>query len=181
METLTMTSSKINPMKGVSLEKLYKSVFPSAAKFVSGKGGSFDDAKDIFQEALVIYLEKKTNKKFVLRDSAEVYILGIAKHLWYHKFKHDLKNTSLDEVSHISIPDDPSPSTAKLLELLENTGKRCLNLLRAYYFEKVSVTKISERFGYSSVHSASVQKFKCLEKIRNTIKEKSIRHEDFFE
>jgi len=168
-------------MKDVSVEKLYESAFPATAKLVRSKGGSFDDAKDIFHEALVILLEKRNDNKFALRDSAEVYVMGIAKHLWYHKFKHDIKNGSIEKMIDIALPNDPSPSTSKLLNLLEKTGKKCLNLLHAFYFEKLSITKISDQFGYSSVHSASVQKFKCIEKIRNTIKEKSIHHEDFFE
>lgn len=181
METLTMTSFKVTNMNDVSLEKLYKSAFPNTAKFVSSKGGSFDDAKDIFQEALVIFLGRRSDKKFILHDSAEAYILGIAKHLWYHKFKHDIKNDSLDNLADIAIPSDASPNTRKLINLLEKTGKKCLDLLTAFYFENLSITKISYRFGYGSVHSASVQKFKCMEKIRNTIKEKSLRHEDFIE
>lgn len=163
------------------MEELYKCAFPATAKFVSKKGGSFDDATDIFQEALVIYLEKSKTSDFVIKVSPAAYLLGISKHLWYRKFRHQLKNETLDELENISIPEEPSPNTSKLLKLLEHTGKKCLDLLRAFYFEKESVTKIGNRLGYQNAHSASVQKYKCIEKIRNTIKDKALNYEDFLE
>lgn len=38
--------------------KIYKVVFPPIASFVSKNGGSFEDARDVFQDALIIYYEK---------------------------------------------------------------------------------------------------------------------------
>ncbi|HEY9533595.1 MAG TPA: sigma-70 family RNA polymerase sigma factor, partial [Mucilaginibacter sp.] len=38
---------------------LYKSAFPAVAKYVSRLGGSFDETRDVFQDALVVYYEKK--------------------------------------------------------------------------------------------------------------------------
>jgi hypothetical protein len=40
---------------------------------------------------------------------------------------------------------------------------------------------IAGRFGFSGERSATVQKFKCLEKVRDTIKSKSLSYEDFVE
>jgi hypothetical protein len=56
-----------------------------------------------------------------------------------------------------------------------------MELLHAFYYNRQSMDEITDRFGYSSAHSATVQKFKCLEKMRDTVKEKSLRYEDFTE
>ncbi|HBW79380.1 MAG TPA: hypothetical protein DEF78_02660, partial [Sphingobacterium sp.] len=37
---------------------LYKSTFPIVAKYVSRMGGNLDEAKDVFQDALLVYYEK---------------------------------------------------------------------------------------------------------------------------
>ena len=38
--------------------RLYKEAFPVVAKYISRRGGSFDEAKDVFHDSLVIYYEK---------------------------------------------------------------------------------------------------------------------------
>ena len=165
-------------------EELYETAFPAVAAFVSKMNGSFQDAKDIFQDALVIYFEKSGGPTFGVVSMPERYILGIAKHLWIRKFKEDRKIISLDSLeSTISIPEDyfPSLHSNRLLQILENTGKKCMDLLRGFYFEKLTMREMARSRGYSNEHSVTVQKYKCLEKIRESIKEKSISYEDFFE
>jgi DNA-directed RNA polymerase specialized sigma24 family protein len=165
-------------------EEFYESAFPSVASFVSQMNGTFQDAKDIFQDALVIFFEKSEDPEFKINTAPERYILGISKHLWIKKFKADLKTISLTAMElSISIPADffPTPHSRRLLRFLENSGKKCMDLLRGFYYEKQTMKDIAKTLGYSNEHSATVQKYKCLEKIRDSIKEKSISYEDFFE
>ena len=56
-----------------------------------------------------------------------------------------------------------------------------MDILKAFYYDNLPVNKIATLFGYSGVRSATVQKFKCMEKVRETIKEKSLAYEDFIE
>jgi DNA-directed RNA polymerase specialized sigma24 family protein len=166
-------------------EEIYERTFPRVAAFVSHMGGSFDDAKDIFHDALVIYFELSSDhNRVTIQTTEESYILGIAKHLWIRKYKHDKKNISLSEIEkEINLPDDyfPTIENKRLLRFLESAGRKCMDLLRAFYYEQIPISKLANALGYSNEHSASVQKYKCLEKVRNTIKEKSLRYEDFME
>jgi len=167
-----------------SFSELYKKAFPPVAHFVSKMNGSFHDAKDIFHDALVIFCEKTENESFILSVSAEAYVTGIAKHLWIKKFNRNKRTVSLDAMEEtIAIPEDyyPTVNTNRLLQLIEVAGKKCLDLLHSFYHEKLSTEEIKNRFGYKTEHSASVQKYKCLEKIRETIQQKDITNENFFE
>lgn len=161
---------------------LYKAAFPLTAAFVSKMGGTLEDARDIFQDALVIYYEKSLQPRFNTPLAAEAYILGIAKHLWIRKFRKQAFSISLSAAEQrISIPDDyfPAVDDQRLLVFLERSGKKCLNLLRAFYYENLPMKEIAVVFGYSTDRSATVQKYKCLEKVRDTIKDKSLGYEDF--
>ena len=160
--------------------QLYEDTFPKVAKFVANRGGTFDDAKDIFQDALVVLYEKSTSEKPVF-ESPERYLIGIAKHLWIRKFNDDYKKVGLDEMEKaISIPEDYYESGENpLTSLLELTGRKCLQLLRAFYYDSLPLGQIKTAFGFSTTHSVSAQKFKCIEKMRNIIQEKSMGYEDF--
>jgi len=161
---------------------LYKKAFPAVAKYISKKGGNFDEAKDVFQDALVIYYEKVINGSIILNTNEQGYLMGIAKHLWAKKFKENIKNTALDGSDACFVEaDDITLASAKLMHYLETTGQKCLDILRAFYYDNLPVTKIAEVFGYSGVRSATVQKYKCMEKVRETIKERSLAYEDFIE
>ena len=160
---------------------LYEAAFPAVGKFVSSRGGTFQDAKDIFQDALVIFYEKTQEGNLSVEVSDEAYVLGIAKHLWVRKFNHDKSTVSLDEA--FALPDNyfPTVESGKLVSFLARAGRRCMELLQAFYYEKRSADQIRDTFGYGSAHSATVQKFKCLEKIRDMVKSRSVTYEDFTE
>jgi len=161
---------------------LYKKAFPAVAKYVSKMGGSFDEAKDIFQDALVIYYEKMVSASIELQTNEQAYLLGIAKHLWAKKFRENVLHTSLEtHAGDMMDEEDMQPSPARLLHYLETAGQKCMEILKAFYYDNLSVNKITELFGYSGVRSATVQKYKCMEKVRETIKEKSLTYADFIE
>jgi len=168
-----------------AFEKLYERAFPLVAKFVSKMGGSFQDAKDIFHDALIIFYEKQVANAITIQMADEIYILGIAKHLWLRKFKQAQEKVSLDQLEQdISIPEDyyqENEENNRLLILLQLTGRKCLELLRAVYYDKLGLSAVAAIFGYQTVRSATVQKYKCLEKVRDKVKEKAISYEDLLE
>ena len=170
--------------RGVFFEEMYETAFPAVASFVRQMDGSFDDAKDIFQDAVIIYLERSTEMSVTINVSPDRYIIGIAKHLWLRKFKEDKKMISLTDFERaLYIPADfyPSIISNRLVHFLEAAGSKCMDLLRSFYYDNDNLKEVSKKLGYSTEHSAAVQKYKCLEKVRESIKEKSVTYEDFFE
>jgi DNA-directed RNA polymerase specialized sigma24 family protein len=157
---------------------LYKSVFPAVARYVSKMGGTFDEAKDIFQDALVAWYEKAASDGFVLQSDENAYIFGISKNLWLKKHKHNSQYVSLDGFDAEG-EESVALSDSKILNFLQTTGKKCMDLLRSFYYDELPLSDIAETFGFSGVRSATAQKYKCLEKVRETVKEKALTYEDF--
>lgn len=160
---------------------LYKKAFPKVAGYVGKMGGSFDEAKDIFQDALVIYYEKLTTGSFELHVNEQAYLLGISRHLWSKKFRENVQQTDLDAAFDAIETKAQEPSSARLMHYLETAGEKCMEILKAFYYDNLPVQSIATLFGYSGTRSATVQKYKCMEKVRETIKEKSLAYEDFIE
>jgi RNA polymerase sigma factor (sigma-70 family) len=158
-----------------STERLYREAFPMVCKAVARLGGDLDAAKDIFHDALIVYLEKDRDPAFQIKISAAAYVTGIARILWIRKFKNESRTIGLDdldlqlELGHQVLPAEDTLQ-AKLLSHLISTGKKCLELLQAFYYEQRSMQEIAEQFHYKTRHSATVQKHKCIEKMRSEIK-----------
>ena len=154
---------------------LYRDSFPDFARMVRRMGGSLEQAKDSFHDALLIYLEKATAGKLQLHASPKAYLLGTAKICWLRSVK---KDTTLQLPQGFEPPDqqDPDPEEREktLLESLQKSGKKCLELLKAFYYDHCAMDDIAARFGFKGRRSATVQKYKCLEKVREEIKNTEI-------
>ncbi|WP_317898849.1 RNA polymerase sigma factor [Aurantibacillus circumpalustris] len=158
----------------------YKTTFQKVATFIKKMGGTFEEAKDIFQDSLVIYYEKRIIPGRAVQDSESNYITGIAKHLWYKKYREDKPLRSLNILPELSLEEDEPKISENILRFVERSGKKCLELLQCFYYDKLSMKDIAERFGFSGERSATTQKYKCIEKIRDAVKERSLTKEDFY-
>jgi|SRR5690349_9996141 len=163
------------------MDDLYEKGFLAFARFAAKRRTSYEDTKDIFHDAMVLYFEKVSDPGFHIQTTADRYVVGIAKHLWIRKFTRERQQVTLDENLADSIPEDffPEAKEISLLNFLERTGQRCLDLLQKFYFEKLSLRDIATSLGYRTEHSAAVQKFKCIAKLRDAVKAKSMKYEDF--
>ncbi|RFZ81837.1 sigma-70 family RNA polymerase sigma factor [Mucilaginibacter terrenus] len=159
---------------------LYKKGFPNVARQVARMGGSLEEAQDIFQDALVIYYEKLTSAKHEVIVNEKTYLAGIAKKLWLQHYKVSSKNEPLHDIDQKDVTDEQA-ATGKLLHYLATAGKKCMDLLKAYYYDGLQAGDVAALFGYSGTHSVTVAKYKCLEKVRETVKQKSLSYADFVE
>lgn len=161
---------------------LYQKVYPSVAAYISKMGGSQEEAKDVFQDALVMYYERTVNKMVPQHVNERAYLFGMARHLWLRRYKEGIRYSDLENSEDAMFDDDyAEPSSSRLLSLLETAGKKCIELLRAFYYDKQPLDKLASGLGYRSTHSVSVQKYKCLEQVRDHVKEKALTYEDFLD
>lgn len=160
-------------------EELYFKVFPGVAAFVSKHNGTLEDAKEVFQEALLVLCEQTERKEDLVRSNEHAYLFGIARHIWFRKFGTAILFDSVPEDGDIVDEVETTICEDKLLELVASAGERCMMLLHAFYYDERPLNVIAGMFGFSSVRSATVQKYKCLEKIRDTVQQKSIEYADF--
>lgn len=171
---------KLSEDRGAVFTSLYLKAFPSVAKYISRRGGSFDEAKDIFHDALVIFYERAVQYDIDKNINETAYLVGIAKNLWLKSFRNKTNIVGLGDID-MPVEIDENPSTSRLLHFLEKAGSKCMQLLTSFYYHQQPLQEIAETFGFSGIRSATVQKYKCLEKLRETVKQKALTYEDFME
>lgn len=170
---------------------LYEASFPVVARYVARRGGTLEEAEDVFQDALLIYYEKTRDGSFHAERGEKEYIFGVARYLWVKRYRENERHTSLDELvaayeqqTHEPQWETlPSPRVAhhRIARVLHAAGQKCMQLLTAFYYDKMDMDSLADRFGFSGKRSATVQKFKCLQKVKQLVKEKSLQYEDFLE
>lgn len=161
---------------------LYEEAFPKIAVFIQKMGGNLEDTKDIFQDALIIYYERTRSRDLVIQVNEVAYLIGICKHLWLKKQKEHARHQMLDDASCIDLKEQQEVNVSSaILNFVEQAGKKCMELLLSFYYEKRNMKEIAAQFNFSGEHSATAQKYKCLQKIRMIIKNKALEKEDFYE
>ncbi len=84
----------IKNKKNSILEYLYKDYFPQILRIIVKCGGNEQDAKDLFQEALIIIFNRLMNNNLTIRYSFHNYFIVLCKFIWFRQKK--LKNYLID-------------------------------------------------------------------------------------
>ncbi|WP_201977873.1 RNA polymerase sigma factor [Hymenobacter rubidus] len=158
-----------------ALTRLYRRAFPLVRRYVGSHGGTAQDAQDIFHDAMVILYEQAVGGTLVLTSSAGTYLVGIARNLWHHEQRRRarLPEQSLSDAFEPLASEDSEAVTEPaiaVLDYVERLGKKCKDVLLSFYYFQQPLTQIAESNGYASVRSATVQKFKCLERLRSSVR-----------
>jgi len=143
-------------------------------------GGDQEDAKDIFQEGLMILLEKIDNKEFALTCKFKTFLYCVCENLWKSTIskRHAAENyfarrtESEDEKDFSEVMDNDLRRKIFLnvFDTLDPVGKNILKL----YWEEIPPQEIADRLGYSYGY---VRKKKC--EAQAELTEKVKRHPDY--
>ena len=157
-----------------SVDTLYKSHFPMVQHFVINNNGSFDDAKDVFQEAMITLYEKVQTDSFTLTCQIKTYLFSICKHLWLKRLQQMGRyNAPLSsEEESVSVEVDMEDFNKKdaafaiMDRALNSLGEPCKSLLEGYYLNKKGMQELAADFGYTNADNAKNQKYKCLMRLK---------------
>lgn len=164
-------------MEHESLVELYREVFPEAARLIKRLGGDPEEANDAFHDALLIYLEREAKGTLQIHTSAKAYLLGTAKILWLHSKNQYFDSLPEDVEAFVDEENEAADEHKNIFHYLLLAGEKCLHMLKAFYYDNLSLQQIAAGFGFNGVRSATVQKHKCIEKIRTALKKRNVYEE----
>ncbi len=164
-----------------AMKSLY-AYLPVVKKFVMQNNGTRQEAEDIFQEGLVIFCNKLNKPGFVLSCSINTYLYSVCKLLWLDELKKSNKKIKNDTIPltedavtnsiHEDVNDDKPAKQAQ--EAVMKLGQKCKELLELFYFKQLSMKDIAAKLDFASEKGAKNQKYRCLEKAKENLKQSSL-------
>lgn len=159
-----------------ALHRLYKLHFPMVLHFVQSNNGTEDDAKDVFQEAVIVFYEKTRAGQLELSCQIKTYLYSICRRLWLKKLARGSRFSSglIEDTEAELVHAEEDAEQAEQNELkfaamgtaLAQLGEPCKSLLEDFYIRSVSMADITDKFGYTNADSAKNQKYKCLMRLK---------------
>lgn len=161
-----------------ALQGLYEAYFPMIRRMVLLNQGQEDDARDLFQETLMVLYEKSKDPEFILECKPKTYIYAVGHRLWlkhlYREHRQPVAPLKDDEALEGSgeLEEDLAAHQVKEQQFevmdsaLELLGEPCKSLLQDFYIHRCSMQEIAEKFGYTNPDNAKTQKYKCLNRLK---------------
>jgi RNA polymerase sigma factor (sigma-70 family) len=156
---------------------IYQEYFPTIRYLVKTNGGAEEDVEDIFQESLLIILQKIRQEDFELQSTFLTFLYSISKNLWLQKLKKQrtIERNHSQLVHFLSSPEigievhiEDNEKYKLFIKHFENLGEDCRKLL-LLFLQKNSLREIAYDLGYSSEMYAKTKKYLCKEALKKMI------------
>jgi RNA polymerase sigma factor (sigma-70 family) len=169
--SIKSSNDKIN---NKALKSLYLLYFDIIKSYILQNNGTEDDAKDIFQESLIIFYKKIKSGDLQLNCKIKTYIYSICKNKWLDKLRGAKNHTRILQKefgnnNNYELFNDPLEGEEKMKtieKLLNSISKDCKKVLHYFYYERLNMNDIAQKMGYKGEQSAKNKKLKCLKYIR---------------
>lgn len=157
-----------------ALSYLYNHHFPMILHFVQNNNGTDDEAKDIYQEAVIIFYEKVRHGALELNCQIKTYLYSVCRRLWLKRLA--LKNrftgvisesdTFVEVEADLSAADEQEEKFNIMEQALNLLGEPCKTLLEDFYIQDLSMQTITDKLGYTNADNTKNQKYKCLMRLK---------------
>ncbi|MFT6982661.1 MAG: RNA polymerase sigma factor (sigma-70 family) [Crocinitomicaceae bacterium] len=135
-------------------------------------------ANEIFNDSLILFIEKVESPDFVSTSNLTTFLYGINRFLVMRairdsrKRKHlEWNNTLIVSEEDLNYDFEKEEKLQKIESILNVITEKCKKIFQLFYFNKNSMESIAKELGFSSVNSAKTQKYKCLQKAHQLAQE----------
>ena len=145
--------------------------FPKIKALILKSGCNAVMASEIFNDSLLIFIEKVERPDFKLTSKLTTFLYGINRFLVKNELRkqqrhHELEWSDTLIVSESDLEYDyEKEDKLKLIEtVLTKISEKCQKIFQLFYFKKESMESIAQELNFTSTNSAKTQKYKCLQK-----------------
>ncbi|MBC8083668.1 MAG: sigma-70 family RNA polymerase sigma factor [Hymenobacter sp.] len=158
------------------LAQLYRLHLPMISHYVLQNSGTEDEAKDVYQEGIMVFYEKVRDGSLELSCQIKTYLYAVCRRLWLKRLTEksrfggrlDDHEPYLETGAEADLMDaeERDRRFATMGEALDLIGEPCRSLLEGFYLLDKSMQQLTAEFGYTNADNAKNQKYKCLVRLK---------------
>jgi hypothetical protein len=155
-------------------------------RFMKSKFEDEEEIKDIFQDAIIVFIENVRNKNLKLeKTSIQTYLNSVCFNQLKIRFNIKNKpflsgddeeiynNYKADITDWLSEMDSEKNERLTLLQYeldaLKISGPKCYEILMNFYFKKKTMEEIAKIMDYTNADNAKTQNYKCKERLKKSV------------
>ena len=165
---------------------LYKKHKDYCIRFMKSKFEDEEEIKDIFQDAIIVFIENVRNKNLKLeKTSIQTYLNSVCFNQL--KIRFNIKNKPFlsgddeklynnyksDITDWLSEMDSEKKERLEIIQVeldrLKISGPQCYELLMNFYFKKKTMEEIAKIMNYTNADNAKTQNYKCKERLKKSV------------
>lgn len=148
---------------------LYKE-YPKIEAHALQMGLSKEVAQEIFNDSLILLIEKVEHPQFVLSSKLSTFLYGINHFLVKNELKKQQKSSNIEWTEVLEFSEsileydfEKEEKLKRMEAVLAQISEKCQQIVRLFYFERKSMDAIAAELKFTSMNSAKTQKYKCIE------------------
>lgn len=170
------TIEKSNELQDKEIQALYDKYRKPFIAFSAKYAIEYNDAIDIYQDAIVAVIEQKQKGKLeLISSSLSTYLFAIGKFMIFKKSKKKLPIDELNEEQYL-LQDwekyDAEKDEFEIKQLqkgLNQLGEQCKKILDLFYYQSKNLAAICKLLNYENTDVVKSQKSRCLKQLKQII------------
>ncbi len=159
------------------LKTFYSKYLLRVRKYVLSNNGSDEDARDLFQDVLLVLFQKVRKPEFRLTCALGTYIYSVARFLWLKELSKrkwvSYQDVNREEVADIdadiSFVNEKNERLLLFRKCFEKLSEACRKVL-ILFNEGLSITEITKVMGYTSEQHTKNRRYRCKQSLIQNIK-----------
>jgi len=160
------------------LNYIFSEYYSSIRHFILQNKGNEEDAKDVFQEVMIVLYRKLKETNFELTSSLKTYLYAIARLIWLKELSKRKTYINIEDTN-----DDYQDDNQGILDTIERNdrfrlyrskfrelSKDCQRIL-SMYINEVSIREITLAMGYKSEQHTKNRHYRCKKSLIKRIRE----------
>lgn len=166
-----------------AIDFIYQQYSQTISSFIITNSGTPQDAEDVFQETVVIFIDLVKTNKYRGEAAIKTFLVSIARNIWLNELKKKERAGIREQIfennrEHIEMDAGQYLADREIKQqfvaVLGKLGDSCKKILTLYYYENMSMKDILDHLPYENEQVVRNKKYKCLQQLTGLFRQNPV-------